>query len=164
LSFYLSKQPREKEFVQVDFSARCIAPLIEEPRLLSLSRIHRTPKQTISREQLLAVADIMSTTPKTTLKELRAQAIENKIFESEKKAPDQSTIYRRLQQLGFKWQKPRYSDPRAKRDRIQFERCCFRQAQQNGLDANGKILSFDESNFYFEQATRAWGSTYKPLF
>ena len=67
-----------------------------------------------------------------------------------------------MQQLGFKWQKPRYSDPRAKRDRIQFERCCFRQAQQNGLDANGKILSFDESNFYFEQATRAWGSTHKP--
>ena len=32
---------------------------------------NKTPKQTISREQLLAVADIMSTTPKTTLKELR---------------------------------------------------------------------------------------------
>ena len=123
--------------------------------------IKSTPRECISREQLLALSDIMHNNPKITLKELLQKAIEDNIFDSAETAPDTSTVYRRLVKLGYKWQKPKYSDPRAKRSRIQFERCCFRQAQQNGMDAK-LLLSMDESNFYYEQGTRAWGTTYKP--
>ena len=119
-------------------------------------------RESINREQLLALAEIMNKNSKTTMKELREQAISSAIFANTESAPDQSTIYRRLRTMGYKWQKPRFSDPRAKRTRIQFERCCFKQAQQRGLESDGKILSMDESNFYYEQATRAWGSSYRP--
>ena len=122
--------------------------------------IKATPRESISREQLLALSDIMTQNSKITLKELMYKAIHDNIFESEDTAPDTSTVYRRLVKLGYKWQKPKYSDPRAKRTRIQFERCCFRQAQQNGMDAK-LLLSMDESNFYYEQATRAWCTSYK---
>eukprot|EP00466_Bigelowiella_natans_P009341 jgi/Bigna1/76049/fgenesh1_pg.38_\ len=97
-----------------------------------------------------------------TLAELRAQAVASRTFESTNTAPHQATMCRRLRKVVFRWQKPRCSDPRAKRGRVRFERCCFRKAQQNGLDPDGKILSMDESNFCYEQATRAWGTMHKP--
>jgi len=124
--------------------------------------LERKFRKKISREQLLLLSEIVKESPKITLAELRAQAVASRIFESTNTAPHQATIYRRLRKVGFRWQKPRYSDPRAKRGRVRFERCCFRKAQQNGLDPDGKILSMDESNFYYEQATRAWGTMYKP--
>jgi transposase len=64
--------------------------------------------------------------------------------------------------MGFNWDKVRYSDPRAKRDVIKFERCAFRQAQDNGLDPT-TLISMDESNFHiFDQPRNAWGTTAKP--
>jgi hypothetical protein len=64
--------------------------------------------------------------------------------------------------MGFKWQQPKYSDPRAKRSVIKSERCSFRMAQDNGLDPT-TLLSMDEINFHiWDQPRRAWGTTAKP--
>ena len=118
-------------------------------------------KEKISREQLLAMTQIVEGTPKITLQELAKQAVQDGVFQSAETVPHISTIHRALVRVGFKWQKPRYSDPRSSRDVIKFERCNFRKHQDDGLDPE-KLLSFDESNFYYEQATRAWGTTYVP--
>lgn len=118
-------------------------------------------RESISREQLLQLSRLVAAAPKVTLKELISRAVENGIFQSHETAPDPSTVQRKLVRIGHKWQPPRYSDPRAERTQTQYERCCFRKAQQSGLDPVGKILSMDETNFYFEQATRAWGTIYR---
>jgi len=87
-----------------------------------------------------------------TLKELRERLVEQGIYGSLDSVPDASTLWRQLKSMGFDWRKPKYSDPRAKRDVIKYERCSFRLAQDNGLDPT-TLLSIDESNFYYEQAT-----------
>ena len=127
----------------------------------------KTPKKKVKREQLVRLSEMMTNSPKTTLHELIQKAVEEGVFESLETAPDVSTVYRKLRRAGFKWQKPKYSDPRSKSTRIQFERCCFRKLQQSDgtkMDPAGRLLSIDESNFYdqgAEQATRAWGTEYK---
>ena len=73
---------------------------------------------------------------------------------------DKSTIFR----LGYVWKRARFEDPRAKRSVIQFERCCFRQAQQRGDLDQETILSMDESNYYENEQQRfVWQPKYKPV-
>ena len=79
--------------------------------------------------------------------ELRAKAVEEGLYSAIEEVPDQSTLYRQLKKMGFKWGKVSYSDPRSKRGVIQYERCAFRAAQDNGLDPT-TLLSMDESNFH----------------
>ncbi len=74
----------------------------------------------------------------------------NGIYSNIAEVPDAS-MWRHLQSMGFDWRKPVYSDPRAnsKRDMIEYERCVFRLAQDNGLDPT-TLLSLDETNFYYK--------------
>ena len=118
---------------------------------------------TLSRDQIEQLADIMANNSKITLTELQQKAIDDGIFPNAAEAPDISTIHRKLTAMGYKWQKPNYTDPRAEsNDVIKYERCMFRKHQQNGWDPTGTLLSMDECNFYYEQATRAWGTKHKP--
>ena len=113
-------------------------------------------KQALTRDTLVELSQWLQAEPKLTLKELREKLVEEKIYDSLKNVPDASTLWRQLQTMGFDWRKPRYSDPRAKRDIIKFERCAFRLAQDTGLDPT-TLLSIDESNFYYEQIhLRGW--------
>ena len=102
----------------------------------------RTVRQKINREKLLQLSEIMKSTPNITLKELLAKAIMDGIFDNEESAPDISTLHRALtKKVGFKWQKPQYDDPRAKRSRVTYERCEFRRSLQEGLvDPNKDTL------------------------
>jgi hypothetical protein len=51
------------------------------------------------------------------------KAVEQGIFETKETAPDISTIHRALtKKVGFKWQVPKYDDPRAQRTRVTYER------------------------------------------
>jgi transposase len=124
----------------------------------------RTVREKINREKLLKLSQMMKTTPNITLKELKAKAITDGIFENEETAPAISTLYRALtKKVGFKWQKPKYDDPRAKRSRVTYERCEFRRSLQEGLVDPTKTLCQDETSFYVggEAPTRAWGTVYK---
>ena len=67
------------------------------------------------------------------MKELRTKAVQIGVFDSNEAAPDLSTLHRALKKLGYKWQKPKYDDPRAQRTRVTYERCEFRKALENGL-------------------------------
>ena len=118
-------------------------------------------KQAFTRETLVEISQWLQAEPKLTLKELRERLVEQGIYGSLDSVPDASTLWRQLKSMGFDWRKPKYSDPRAKRDVIKYERCSFRLAQDNGLDPT-TLLSIDESNFYYEQATRAWGTDARP--
>jgi len=119
-------------------------------------------KQAFSRAQLVEISQWLEAEPKLTLAELRQKAVAEGWYTSLDKVPDASTLWRQLNKLGFKWRKTKYSDPRAKRSVIQFERCAFRMAQDNGLDPT-TLLSIDESNFHiWDQPGRAWGTTAKP--
>ena len=100
----------------------------------------------------------------TTLKELLAQAVVEKVFESTETAPDISTLHRALtKKVGFKWQAPKYDDPRSTRTRVTYERCEFRRALQEGLVRPESTLCLDETSFYVggEAPTRARGTIYK---
>jgi len=124
----------------------------------------RTVREKINREKLLQLSQIMKSTPNITLKELLAKAITDGIFDSEESAPDISTLHRALtKKVGFKWQKPKYDDPRAKRSRVTYERCEFRRSLQEGLVDPTKTLCQDETSFYVggEAPGRAWGTLYK---
>ena len=124
----------------------------------------RTVRQKINREKLLQLSEIMKSTPNVTLKELLAKAIMDGIFDNEESAPDISTLHRALtKKVGFKWQKPQYDDPRAKRSRVTYERCEFRRSLQEGLVDPTKTLCQDETSFYVggEAPTRAWGTVYR---
>ena len=126
--------------------------------------LQRVPKQSIDRQQLLDLSEIVRKSPKISLRELRQQSIEDGIFDSSDSAPDKSTIFRRLKTLGYVWKKARFEDPRAKRSVIQFERCCFRQAQQRGDLDPEMILRMDESNYYENEQQRfVWQPKYKPV-
>ena len=118
-------------------------------------------KQALTREALVSLSQWLQEAPKLTLKEMRLKLVTEGFYSSLEEVPDASTLWRRLQSMGFDWRKPRYGDPRAKRDVIKYERCAFRLAQDNGLDPT-TLLSMDETNFYYEQATRAWGTDVKP--
>ena len=104
-------------------------------------------KQAFTRETLVEISQWLQAEPKLTLKELRERLVEQGIYGSLDSVPDASTLWRQLKIMGFDWRKPKYSDPRAKRDVIKYERCSFRLAQDNGLDPT-TLLSIDESNFY----------------
>ena len=119
-------------------------------------------KQAFSREQLVEISQWLLQAPKLTLAEIRQKTVDEEFFGTLEEVPDQSTLYRQLKKMGFQWGKVRYSDPRAKRDVIKYERCAFRQAQDNGLDPT-TLLSMDESNFHiWDQPRNAWGTTAKP--
>lgn len=118
-------------------------------------------KRGLTREALVNLSQWLDYAPKITLKEMRLKLVTDGFYSSLEEVPDQSTLWRRLKSMGFDWRQPRYSDPRAKRGVIKYERCAFRLAQDNGLDPT-TLLSMDETNFYFEQATRAWGTDAKP--
>ena len=119
-----------------------------------------TPKRAFDRDTLIQISMWLVESPKLTLKELRERLVSEGLYGGIEEVPDQSTLYRHLKSLGFDWKQPKYSDPRAKRNVIQYERCSFRLSQDNGLNPT-QLLSFDETNFYYEQATRAWGSSAK---
>ena len=124
----------------------------------------KTVREKINREKLIQLSEIMQRNANTTLKELMAQAVVEKIFESTETAPDISTLHRALtKKVGFKWQAPKYDDPRAARTRVTYERCEFRRSLQEGLVDPTKTLCLDETSFYVggEAPTRAWGTTYK---
>ena len=114
-----------------------------------------------SRETLVQISEWLVAEPKITLKEITLKLVTEGLYNSIEEVPDASTLWRRLRSMGFSWRKPVYSDPRAKRSVIRYERCSFRLAQDNGLDPT-TLLSIDESNFYYEQATRAWGTSAHP--
>ena len=103
---------------------------------------------------------ILNKSPKLTLAELRDQCVALGLFAADE-APDLSTLWRRLQTVGYRWKKPVYQDARAKRTVRQYESCMFRKAQDEGLDPT-TLLSMDESFIYYEQATRSWGTIYNP--
>jgi hypothetical protein len=88
--------------------------------------------------------------------------VEEDEYDDISNVPDPSTLWRQMKKMGFKWQKPKYSDPRAKRDVIKWERCEFRRNQDSGALDPTKLISVDETNWYYEQATRAWGTTASP--
>jgi transposase len=118
-------------------------------------------KEKISREQLLALSEMMKAAPKITLEEMQLQAVEERIFRNADTVPSISALSRALRRVGFKWQKPKYVDKRSKRTAVQWERCDYKRRLDAGLDPT-TILSMDETNFYYEQATRSWGTTYQP--
>jgi transposase len=119
----------------------------------------RAVKQAFNREALVEIAQWLQENPKLTVLELRLKAVEEGLYSTVEDVPDQSTLYRQLKKMGFKWGKVRYSDPRSKRGVIQYERCAFRAAQDNGLDPT-TLLSMDESNFHtWDQPRNAWGTT-----
>jgi len=124
----------------------------------------KTVREKINREKLIQLSEIMQRNANTTLKELLAQAVVEKVFESTESAPDISTLHRALtKKVGFKWQAPKYDDPRAARTRVTYERCEFRRALQEGLVRPESTLCLDETSFYVggEAPTRAWGTIYK---
>jgi transposase len=128
--------------------------------LVTPARIAR--KQSLTREHLVFLSETLQASPKLTLAELRAKLVSEGHFTTLANVPDSSTIWRRLQLMGFQWRKPVYAKTNSVRSGISHERCAFRAAQDtNTLDPTS-LLSIDESNFYFEQATRSWGSTAKP--
>lgn len=86
----------------------------------------KATKQAFNREQLVEISQWLTAEPKLTLKELREKAVTEGFYDSLEEVPDQSTLYRQLKKMGFSWGKVRYSDPRAKRDVIKFQRCAFR--------------------------------------
>jgi transposase len=114
-----------------------------------------------SRETLVQISEWLVAEPKITLNEITLKLVTEGLYNNIEEVPDASTLWRRLRSMGFSWRKPVYSDPRAKRSVIRYERCSFRLAQDNGLDPT-TLLSIDESNFYYEQATRAWGTSAHP--
>jgi len=118
-------------------------------------------KRAFKREELVEISEWLIAEPKLTLKEIREKLVTSGLYSNIEEVPDASTVWRHLQKMGFDWRKPVYSDPRAKRNVIKYERCAFRLAQDNGLDPT-TLLSLDETNFYYEQATRAWGTIAKP--
>ena len=117
-------------------------------------------KRAFNREELIQISEWLQDEPKLTLAEIRDKLVTEGFYSSLQDVPDSSTLWRRLKNLDFKWRKPVYSDPRTKRDVIKYERCVFRMAQDNGLDPT-TLLSIDETNFYYEQATRGWGTSSK---
>ncbi len=135
-------------FVQPDGTHVPVAPQFAE-------------KVRLERGALLKISGWLHENPKLTLKEIREKLVEGEEYNTIEEVPHSTTIWRRLQEIGFQWSKPLYSDPRAKRDVIRYERCAFRKAQDDGLDPT-TLLSIDETNFFFEQATRAWGTSAKP--
>jgi transposase len=118
-------------------------------------------KRSFNRDTLVQISEWLVAEPKLTLSEMRRKLVSEGLYENIEEVPDASTLYRVLKTLGFDWKRPVYSDPRAKRSVIKYERCAFRLAQDNGLDPT-TLLSMDETNFYFEQATRAWGTSARP--
>jgi transposase len=119
-------------------------------------------KQAFDRDQLVQISEWLLDEPKLTLAELRQKAVTEECYDSIDAVPDQSTLYRQLKRMGFNWGRVKYSDPRAKRGVIKFERCAFRMAQDNGLDPT-TLLSFDESNYHvWDQPRLAWGTNAKP--
>jgi transposase len=128
--------------------------------IVTPARIAR--KQSLTREHLVFLSETLQASPKMTLAELRQQLVNEGHFTTLDDVPDSSTIWRRLQLMGFQYRKPVYAKTNSVRSGISHERCAFRAAQDtNTLDPTS-LLSIDESNFYFEQATRSWGSTAKP--
>jgi transposase len=119
-------------------------------------------RQSLLREHLVFLSETLQASPKLTLAELRAKLLSEGHFTTLDDVPDSSTIWRRLKSMGFTWGKPTYSDPRAKRDVISYERCSFRAAQDTRALRAIDLLNIDESNFYFEQATRSWNTTARP--
>lgn len=79
-------------------------------------------KEAFSREQLVEVSEWLTAEPKLTLAELRQKTVDEGFFGTLEEVPDQSTLYRQLKKMGFNWGKVRYSDPRAKRSVIKYER------------------------------------------
>ena len=65
----------------------------------------RTEKDSITREALVEMSRILSKSPKMTLAELRDECVSQGLFEADK-APDLSTVWRRLQKVGYRWKKP----------------------------------------------------------
>ena len=81
----------------------------------------KTVREKINREKLIQLSEIMQRNANTTLKELMAQAVVDKVFESTETAPDISTLHRALtNKVGFKWQAPKYDDPRSARTRVTY--------------------------------------------
>ena len=91
--------------------------------------------------------------------ELRLRAVEEGLYSTVEDVPDQSTLYRQLKKMGFKWGKVRYSDPRSKRGVIQYERCAFRAAQDNGLDPTTLLSGRIELPHVGPAPKNAWGTT-----
>ena len=120
-----------------------------------------TPRRAFSREDLVTISQWMVNAPKLTLKEIRERLVTDELYETIDEVPDSSTLYRHLVSIGFHWKRPIYTDPRAKRDVVTYERCLFRKAQDDGLDPT-TLLSMDESFIFYEQATRSWGNIYSP--
>ena len=110
-------------------------------------------KVRLERGALLKISGWLHKNQKLTLKEISEKLVEGEECKTIEEVPHSTTIWRRLQEIGFQWSKPLYSDPRAKRDVIRYERCAFRKAQDDGLDPT-TLVSIDETNFVFEQATR----------
>ena len=104
-----------KQFKQPDGSFQAVAA-------------SKATKQAFTREQLVDISQWLTAEPKLTLNELREKVVTEGLYDSLDTVPDPSTLYRQLKRLGFNWGKVRYSDPRAKRDVIRFERCAFRMA------------------------------------
>ena len=120
-------------------------------------------KEKIDSQKLIELSEIMASDGNITLKELRQKAVEQGIFDAET-VPDISTMYRALTRIGFKWQTPRYDDPRAqKTSRIAYERCAFRKALENRLVDPTTCLSMDETSFYVggEAPKHLWSTTFK---
>jgi transposase len=120
-------------------------------------------KTAFTREHLIELSQWLQASPKMTLHELRQKLVSEGYFRTLDDVPDASTVWRRLQSIGFEWRKPVYSDPHAKSGVIAYERCAFRAAQDIGVLDPTTLLSIDESNFFiFDQPARSWGTTARP--
>ena len=76
-------------------------------------------KVRLEREALLKISGWLQETPKLTLKEIREKLVEEDEYKTIEEVPHSTTIWRRLQEIGFQWSKPLYSDPREEgRDQI----------------------------------------------
>ena len=79
-----------------------------------------------TRDTLVQISEWLVAEPKITLKEITLKLVTEGLYNSIEEVPDASTLWRRLRSMGFSWRKPVYSDPRAKRSVIKYERCALR--------------------------------------
>ena len=151
---------------QMNISVKTIYKLLRQFKqedgsyLVMSARIAR--RQSLTRTHLVYLSETLQASPKLTLAELRAKLVSEGHFTTLANVPDSSTLWRWLKSMGFTWGKPTYSDPRAKRDVISYERCAFRAAQDTRALRAPDLLNIDESNFYYEQATHTWNTTARP--
>jgi transposase len=118
----------------------------------------------LKRDDIVALAQLVTEQPKITLKELNALAQDQRLVSE---PISDSTVARALHKTGLKKRKASYRDLRTVSDPlIARERRLFREAQrQDPVLAPNTLLWMDETNVRLgEQATRAWGVDRAVLF